>query len=382
VLVGGTNGKGSVAAMLESAWRRAGYRTGLYLSPHLISVRERIQTQGRMVPPARFASAVEAVREAARPAGISPSYFETLTAAAFRCFARSGVEIAVVEVGMGGTWDATNVLEPAASALTGVEMDHMKWLGNTRTRIARDKAGIARAGRPFIVGRCGADARRAAFRRAAELGAELFYAPDCCRIEEAPDGWRACIGGTRWTKIPLPLAGEHQRENLRTALTLLWTLRRRFPVDASILRKGLAKVRHRGRLEKVGSRPLVFVDGAHNPSGIAALARFALSRKERPRVFVLAVSRDKDIRGMLQNFRGAADAVVATQTPWPRLLRAPRLASEARRAGFPLVRVEANPLRALEAARRLAGPGGLVCAAGSLYLAGEILKSRMRRPPL
>ncbi|UCF80662.1 MAG: bifunctional folylpolyglutamate synthase/dihydrofolate synthase [Acidobacteriota bacterium] len=397
VLVGGTNGKGSVVAYLDSVLREAGFRVGRYTSPHLVSPRERIALNGRLIAPGAFAGVLLDVRDAAGLArsptgrrGAEASYFEVLTAAAFLYFARRKVDVAVVEVGMGGDWDATNVLgSPLVSVMTNVELDHTRRLGKTRAVIARTKAGIARAGRPLLAGPMTPSAERSVRKVCARVGARLVSVPRVCTLREGKGGnFSARVLGKNFSGLRLGLTGAHQRENAATALAALALARKRLPWSAAALRRGFARARIRGRLERAAGRPATYLDGAHNPSGARALAAFLATRAERPRVLVVAVGREKNAEAMLRAWKRVAEGIVATEVPGHKFFRARHLARLARRVGLPALTTlagkpclyaEPSPLRALRRARLLAGREGLVCVAGSLFLVGEILKPKAFR---
>ena len=381
LLVAGTNGKGSVVAYVDSVLRASGLRVGRYTSPHLVHVRERIVVSGRSISDraldrevARVRAAAEAIaaagtlQPAATTAGrwlpAQPTYFEVLTAAAFLHFQRARVDIAVLEVGMGARLDATNVVEPLASAIVSVDRDHEAYLGTTLAAIAREKAGVLRRGRATVLGPMAAEARGAIEKAADRVGARLAEA----KIPKAP---------------PSPLPGAHQVANAAVAVTLLEEARATgVAVDLSKVAEGIARTRWPGRLQRLPGRPPLLVDGAHNPAAARALAREL--RSEGPFVLVFAAMADKDIAAMGRILFPLAREVVLTRVPGDRAA-APdaivrRVGASARRA-----RKVGRVRDALALARRLAGPRGLVVAAGSLYLAGEVLRSvasvrRGRRP--
>ncbi|HET6899301.1 MAG TPA: folylpolyglutamate synthase/dihydrofolate synthase family protein [Vicinamibacteria bacterium] len=370
LLVAGTNGKGSVVAYVDSVLRASGLRVGRYTSPHLVHVRERIVVGGRPISDRALDGAVARVRAAAEAVGRSgspppqPTYFEVLTAAAFLHFQRARVDIAVLEVGMGARLDATNVVEPLASAIVSVDRDHEAYLGTTLAAIAREKAGVLRRGRATVLGPMGAEARGAIQKKADRVGARLVEA----KTSEAP---------------PSPLAGAHQVANVGVAVTLLREARAAgVAVDLAQVARGIARTRWPGRLQRLPGRPPLLVDGAHNPA--AALALADELRRQGPFVLVFAAMADKDIAEMGRILFPLAREVVLTRVPGERAA-APdaivrRVGATARGA-----RKVQRVRDALALARRLAGPRGLVVAAGSLYLAGEVLRSvaparRGRRP--
>jgi dihydrofolate synthase / folylpolyglutamate synthase len=356
--VGGTNGKGSSAAFTESILRAAGLRTGLYSSPHLARLSERFRVAGVELEPAVLLEADRAVAGAAAAAGVDLTFFERLTAMAVWAFADSAVEVALLEVGMGGRLDATTAVGADVAAVTGVALDHQEHLGSTLAEIAREKAGIFRAGQAAVVGASG----------------EPEAVPLLC-YEAQRAGVRALtvLQGEAIASVPQPLglAGPHQRANAACALAIASHLEahlgRRF--DEATRRRGLAECRLPGRLEQVASSPTVLIDGAHNLHAARALA---VSVGEARPVLVLALSRDKDAAGIAATLAGIAAEVVVTATAHDRAMPVDELA-HAVRAAAPAVPLRRAPdtATALALARERAGEGGAVLVAGSLFLAGE-----------
>jgi dihydrofolate synthase/folylpolyglutamate synthase len=371
LLVAGTNGKGSVVAYCDSVLRASGLRTGRYTSPHLVRVNERIAVGGLEITDGDLARAVGEVRHAAahlvrrRVLEAHPTYFEVLTAAAFAHFREKRVDVALLEVGLGGRLDATNVSDPVASAIVSVDFDHEVYLGRTLAAIAREKAGVMRAGRATVIGPLPGAAHRAVLARARAIGA---------RIVEAK--------GRRLARALRPLPGAHQRENLRVAIGLLEEARRAgVPVDLRALSRGVASTRWPGRLETVPGDPPLLLDGAHNPAGARALAAHLADLP--PHVLLFGAMGDKDVRGLARELFPGAVEIVLTR---PRLARAATPETLARRAGRLAGRARREPsvARGLALARRLArahGPSTRVVVAGSLYLVGavEAILERERR---
>ncbi len=381
ILVGGTNGKGSVAAALASILSAAGYRTGLYSSPHLLSYRERVRVDGRAIRPAAVAAVMDGLAPVLATHG--SSFFEAMTALAFLHFAREQVDIAVLEVGIGGALDATNVVDPLVSVVVSVGLDHMEVLGPTIAHIARDKAGIARPGRPFVIGATG-KGRGELLAAAEAVGAEplLLGSDGRFRIEELrADGSRFAFRSEALSMahLELGLAGAHQVRNAACALLALGALRD-FPVatTAAGVRTGLARLRWPGRMERV--TPWLIVDGAHNAAGARVLAAYLRRFHGGGKVVaVTGMVAGKRPRAFARALSGAVDRVVVTAPPSARAIPAPALAAEWRGAG---VRVLVAPGigPALTRAREAAGTRGLVVACGSLYLVGEVLRLLGRRP--
>ena len=318
--IGGTNGKGSVSAMVESVLRSAGYRTGLFTSPHLIDFNERIRVEGRPAPETILrdaASAFAAVVESENPA-----FFELAAAVAFRVFAEQQIDIAVVEVGLGGRLDATNVIDPLAVAVTNIGLDHSALLGNTHEAVAREKAGIAKPGIDFLTTETDAAVRATLCARAEALGARpaSFGPAEIVWVEGGPSrGPRARVGETRWGPLEFvpALRGRHQALNTLLAIRLLERLPERFALTAETVVRGLEATRWPGRLDlrvREG-RPWLF-DIAHNPEGAVSLADslggFGLPR---PCTLLFAVLADKEWRSMLPALAPHVERIVLCQPP-------------------------------------------------------------------
>jgi dihydrofolate synthase/folylpolyglutamate synthase len=376
LLIAGTNGKGSVAAYVEAVVRAGGLRAGLYTSPHLVRVHERIAVDGRPISGAALGRAVRLVREAAErlvTEGVlaaHPTYFEVLTAAAFAHFESRGVDVAVLEVGLGGRLDATNVAEPLASAIVTVDLDHQEYLGTSLAEIAAEKAGVLRQGRATVLGPLPDEARAAIERRAAEVDARLVVASEGVRVEVHGGRLDVVTPEGVYRGLCLPLPGAHQRDNLLVAIRLLEEAKAAgLAVDLGRLAAGIAATRWPGRLERVPGTPPLLLDGAHNPAGARALA--AELHGQGPFVLLFGAMADKDLESMTGTLFPLADGLVLTA---PRMDRAASPAEVAASAGGHAreARLEPKVAKALRAARRMAGPSGLVVVAGSLYLVGEV----------
>jgi dihydrofolate synthase/folylpolyglutamate synthase len=355
VQIAGTNGKGSTAAMTEAILRAAGVRTGLYTSPHLSRFTERIHVAGVEADGDRLASLD--VRVAAT--GVPLTYFEIATALAFLTFAEEGVELAVLETGLGGRLDAVTTCEPVATAVTSIDMDHADWLGGTLREIAREKAGIIKPGVPHLLGALPAEADDEMARAADAAGAPLLRVG---RELALPD-------------VPVALAGAHQTRNAALAVGLAaraWLhLRGPAELPPEAVSAGLASVRWPGRLERVTSD--VLLDCAHNVEGARALAAALVGAgaSGRPVVLVTSIVRDKDAAGILAALAPAVSVVVPTESSNPRALPSADLAALARALGLE-TEVSPDPRAALELARRRVGQGGLVVVAGSIFLVGQL----------
>jgi dihydrofolate synthase/folylpolyglutamate synthase len=358
----GTNGKSSTTRMIAAILARHGLRTGSYTSPHLASFTERIQVEERDLGPAEFAAAVGRAAHAAELVNRSlvaddrVTQFEALTAAAYSELARRGVQVAAIEAGLGGRYDATNVIPSKVQVLTSVGLEHTRWLGPTITHIAGEKLDVVQEGGTLVLGH-GLHPEAVAVARevAAARAAEIITAPDD-------------------PGVPVAALGSFQRRNFALARTAaaayLGSLDERAVVDAA------AHTRVPGRLQIVGHDPLTLLDGAHNPEGVAALVEslaepFAAGRS--PLVAVVSILDDKDAAGMLRALLPACDALVFTTSHNPRALPAPTLQSLARQLEGPSAEIVPDPRAALEHARRLAGPSGVVLATGSIYLVADLL---------
>jgi dihydrofolate synthase / folylpolyglutamate synthase len=316
--VGGTNGKGSVAAHIAAVLRHAGHRTGLYTSPHLCTFRERIRVDGAAIGETELLHAAERLWPSIRKA--QASFFEATTAIAFLALADAAVEVAVVEVGLGGRLDATNVVDPDAVVLTNVSLDHVQLLGPTIESVAREKAGIIKAGVPVVTAETEGIAAAVFARTAAAVRAPLrAVRPDQIgAVEVAVDGTTVNVGGTDWGELLLhtPLAGRHQAANLALAVHALDVAAAVRPVARHVV-EGLARVRWPGRLqlERVGGVTWIF-DVAHNVAGVEALAA-ALGELplSRPLVALVGVLGDKDWANMLRPLQQVVDHVILTEPP-------------------------------------------------------------------
>ncbi|MGE5573742.1 MAG: Mur ligase family protein [Bacteroidota bacterium] len=385
VHVAGTNGKGSVAAMTASVLRAAGFRVGLYTSPHLSSYTERITVNGRPIPRARLADLISRLRphfeEVERdPALGPPTEFEMGTVASFLHFAEEGVDYAVVEVGLGGRFDATNVISPLVSVITHVDMDHREKLGDTMEEIAFEKAGIIKPGVPAVIGVQRPPAlavlRRVAAERAARtyvVGEDIWYERTGHSSEEQT--FRACVGGEDLGEFGIPLLGPHQVENAACAVGAIEALRSLgVDVGRDALRRGLGLTRWPGRLEVLQRRPLVIVDGAHNLDGMKRLAESVPEVvRDRPVTAVVGISRDKPVAEMIRHLAGFASCVIATRASSSRLGGADpsSIANLAANEGRETLVVD-GAVEAAHAGLARAGEDGALIVCGSLYLVGEV----------
>jgi dihydrofolate synthase/folylpolyglutamate synthase len=418
VLIAGTNGKGSTAATLASILRSAGYRTGLYTSPHLVRINERIQIDGNAISDADFAAGYECVHAVATELVASgrlpwhPSFFETMTALAFRHFAQQRVDIVVAEVGMGGRLDATNILEPLVCVITDIDLDHQKFLGNTIREIAGEKAGIMRRGRPLVTLPQHPEANETLGRAMEETGAVAvnaarYVAP---RREHAPTaappgtgdgsppgsrrGFAMDIMGEE-VEIDTPLIGRHQLRNLALAICAAEELvKQGWAISPRQIAEGIRLTRWPGRFQIVppeadGSRPEMVIDVAHNPAGAWAL-RAGLSEHfaaggpvERKLIMIYGSMRDKAIREVGRILFPLAEKVVLTRAGGnPRAATTAELAEAVGDCGTPLLEAP-NVVEALRRALAEAqpfGPRALLVITGSIYIVGEAMQALGVRP--
>ncbi|MFA0739558.1 MAG: hypothetical protein LKKZDAJK_002680 [Candidatus Fervidibacter sp.] len=386
VLIGGTNGKGSVTAFLSAILQAAGYRVGVYTSPHLVDYRERFRINEGRISHDRFEALLVWAKELAErveretPYG-APTEFEVLTAVAFRHFAEEQVDIAVVEVGLGGRWDATNILEPDISIVTVIGLDHTDRLGPDHFTIAKDKLGIARPYRPLVTAEHKLGVLHLFEATALQLSARLVRvgAEVTWRLHHADaTGTNATFitwGGNY--RVHLSLLGTHQLPNFGCALAAAELLRERgWAIDEDAIVKGARQAQVAGRLQLLWLPDFpcpVLLDGAHNPSAATVLARAlrTLFRYRRLHL-VFGVLADKDAAGIAAKLLPLADTVWVTQPPSERALPAQRLAELCAPFGKPM-QVCPSVKEALMAAAQAAQGDDLICVTGSLYLVGEVL---------
>lgn len=375
VHVAGTNGKGSICAMIASALREAGLRAGLYTSPHLVTFRERIQINRAIMSREEVIDGIDRLRPATK-AIPELTFFEVWTALAFDHFAREKVDASVIEVGMGGRLDSTNVITPAVSVIASISMDHRGKLGNTIAEIAMEKAGIIKPGIPAVAApQRYPEAERTLAEYARKNGSELVRVGHDVNWRLNPGGSLRYLG-RRWRldSVAIPLAGAFQYENAATALAALECLADQgYPVTPEAAQRGIERVRWPGRLETVSRKPDAIVDGACNTGAMIYVRDFLLSRAPREcTVAVVAMCRDKDMAEVLSILREAVSRMVFTQVRNPRAMPAGELSVLAPDGVG--TSVEPDPAEAVRKASELAGPDGTVIITGSLYLVGEVIK--------
>ncbi len=381
VHVAGTNGKGSVAAFLHAMFRAAGYRVGCFTSPHLIDVSERFQINGRPIDARELDAAIARFRSIAESLPRTPTFFEMNTAIAFQYFADAGVDVALIEVGMGGRFDSTNVILPKAAAITSIDLEHTEYLGDTLEKIAFEKAGIIKPGVPVVVGERKPGPLDVIRRRAADLGSPACVLGRDFQYTLSGETWRPRFTyrspGLSLDTVPLALAGPYQGDNAAVAVCLAEQLRPRFPaLDARAVARGLAEARWPCRLERVIEDPPVIVDATHTLAG----ARFLTRVFDQCHV-VFAVSCDKDARRMLDAIAPIARSLTLTVFEGKRAMPLDQLAAA---AASP--RETAPTLReAIARALPRATPECPLLITGSVFAAGEarrILIEHYGAPPL
>ncbi len=390
IQVTGTNGKTSVSHMISKILQEAGFNTGLFTSPHLETVRERVAVNGQIISVDSFTSVMDKIvpfiERAEKELGEELTYFEVVTVLCFEFFRASGIDVGVLEVGMGGRWDATNVVDSKVCVITNVGLDHVKELGPTRTQIAREKAGIISPGSVVVTAEVAREileifsqeclkknARLCVFGRDFKLDYVLPY-----RVRgEAPAQLISIIipNEERYSDIKIPLLGKHQTVNAACAVfackRFVESSNEQRRLETETVRSALGSVRIPGRLEVVGERPLLVLDGAHNPDGVSKLVSSLASEFEYKRlIFMVSILDDKDAWKILEILGSAADLIVCAQNRSARAIPAAKLARicEALRIKHEL---KEDFAEAMNYACEIAQPEGLVCVTGSLYTVSE-----------
>ncbi|MGD8628918.1 MAG: folylpolyglutamate synthase/dihydrofolate synthase family protein [bacterium] len=380
--VAGTNGKGSVACFLNSILHHDGQVSGLFTSPHLVDYRERIRTGGRAITRRDLTRLVGRLAPAIR--GTSVSYFEATTVLAFEHFVRKKVETAVVEVGMGGRLDSTNVLRPEVSCITSIGLDHTRYLGRTLSMIAAEKAGIIKPEVPVVCGALPARASETIRRIARSRQSRVYEVGKDARAEVLETGMSgsvikyAGLGGNRTYAIASP--GLHQAANAATALLAVEVLKKGgLAVGETAVRDGLMKAFWPGRLQVLSRRPLIILDAAHNAAGARVLEKALRAMRVKADVTVFGALRDKDYRRMLSTLSEVSAGFVLTRPASNRALPVARLKEAARDLGLKAGST-ASVARALEIARDRCGGDGTMLICGSLYMIGEAMENLGYRP--
>jgi dihydrofolate synthase/folylpolyglutamate synthase len=391
IQIAGTNGKGSVCAYLESICLEAGLKAGTYTSPHLVSVTERVRIAGAEITEEDFARHATAVREAgesiaARSGGerTVPTFFEQVTAIAALAFAESKVDIAILETGLGGRFDATTALDAEFAVITRVDLDHQEWLGSTVEKIAAEKAAIIRPWSRTVVGLQRPEAMKVILERCEEVGVPAVRADVLemsSTVSKNPfegDSFQLRTKVRDYQIASLGLVGVHQVENAVTAVLAAECLAEAglAGINETSIGAGLRGARHAGRLELVGG---VLLDGAHNESGVMALREFLSRSQGVPLTIIFGAMREKDISKIGSILFPCAERVVAVTADSPRALPAAEIAGIARASvGEDKVSAYETFAEALDAARAMTPDGGLICVTGSLYLVGEARRALAR----
>jgi len=384
VHVAGTNGKGSTSSFVASMLQAAGYRVGLYTSPHLVSFTERIRINGVLISESKVVELAGRVRDVARKAeglggmaAFSPTFFEVTTAMAFTYFAEEGVDIAVIEVGMGGRLDSTNVITPLVSVITNIELEHTEFLGTTLREIAGEKAGVIKQRVPVVTGAMQrevirvieqeAEARRAGVYR---LSKDFMTVPVVSQRGQTFD-YRGIK--TSYGKVRINMLGGYQVDNAGLALATIECLNDAgIIVDEAAVRRGLEQARWEGRLELMARKPDIYLDGAHNPASAQKLAATVRKMKSayRRTILIIGILQDKDCRGIIAALVPLADQVVVTKPTYSRAMEVPALASEIRKLHGSVETAETVG-EAIAIARDKVSPDDLVLITGSLYMVGD-----------
>lgn len=384
--IAGTKGKGSTAAFIASILTASRIRTGLFTSPHISAFEERLAVDGVVPRPAELAELVNSIAEVVSeldkiPGRMSPTYFEIATALAWQYFHRKNCQIAVLEVGMGGRLDATNICRPLVTAITTISRDHTRHLGSRLEQIAGEKAGIVKPGVPTVCGVTAPEARdviatvcrreQSPLRQVGRDFEYRYHPPQNQSVARVTvRTWRQT-----WKELPLPLIGEHQAANAAVAVSAIDALiEQGWNIPPSAVREGLERVRWPGRIEVLARRPTVIVDAAHNWAAVAALLRtLDESFPARRRVLVFAATRDKDVAGMLRQLLPEFDSVVLTcfQNN-ARSIPVEELQRLAHRLCDRPVHAVAETTAAWRLAQRFAGPEDLICVTGSFFIAAEL----------
>jgi dihydrofolate synthase/folylpolyglutamate synthase len=386
VHVAGTNGKGSTTAMIASMLQGCGYAVGLYTSPHLVDLRERIQVNGVPIDRNDFTDLMKEVAKAAAKLDSEPTFFEIITALGFKHFAEQAIDLAVVEVGLGGRLDSTNVIRPEVSIITSIDFDHVKLLGNTLPEIAREKAGIFKKDVPALIFESDSSVEKAIREVADQVGAplrivnkDIEFSSRFCSTDDLGPHTRVCLYSktSRLEHLPVPLPGEHQAINCGLALAAIDILKGfGFDVPEDKLTAGLAATKVPGRMDVVSHRPRILCDGAHNPAAMGALMRCVGAHVPYDSmVCIFGCCSDKDVAEMIDKVNLGADKVIFTRaSATPRATDPEDLQKLFQERSGKMSQVARTVPEAVEMAVRGVSREDLVCITGSFYVVGEALK--------
>jgi dihydrofolate synthase/folylpolyglutamate synthase len=384
--IAGTNGKGSTIAMMSAMLQECGYAVGEFTSPHLVDVRERIAINGTLMARPTFTEMVKRISEACGKIGEDPNYFEVITAIGFLTFAEEAVDIALIECGLGGRLDSTNVLMPVLSVITRIQKDHTKLLGDTLASIAAEKAGILKPGVPAITLKQDDEVARVLEETAARVGTtiktvekEVEFSSRFCSADELGPHTRVCLytPTSRLEHIPVPLPGEHQAPNCGVALAAVDHLKSiGFDCPEEIVTKGLVRTSIKGRMDLVWDQPRIILDGAHNPEALGALMRCVGSHVPYDSmVCIFGCAQDKDVDGLLTALNLGADKVIFTKAVnSPRACETEDLRRRFTELSGKMCQTAPNIKAAIKLAVRAVSREDLVCVTGSFHLVGETMK--------
>jgi dihydrofolate synthase/folylpolyglutamate synthase len=385
VQIAGTNGKGSTAAMLDSICHAAGIKSGLYISPHLTSITERISISGAQIAPEDFAVCTTVVHEVSqqlvrdKQIEALPTFFEQLTAIALLAFRNSKIELAILETGLGGRLDSTTVANARLVAITPIGLDHEEFLGNTLASIASEKAAIIRPGVSAVIAKQEPEAWKELLQRCEETGVTPILEDGTHTLTDNTSDGRFCVTfetAARYENVWLGLRGRHQVLNAAVAIRLAESMRvEGFTVSDSAIVNGLGTAKHPGRLELIQHKPAILLDGAHNPAGAQSLREYLDEFAPRPLTLVFGAMRDKQLDQMGEILFPVADVLVLTAVENPRGASLEMLRSAAQRFARGTVIESHSSAEALNIAIEKTSPNGLICIAGSLYLIGQMRPS-------
>jgi len=384
VQIAGTNGKGSTAAMLDSICRAAGIKCGLYTSPHLVSITERITISGTQITPEDFAACATIVRNVSqqllddKQIEALPTFFEQLTAIALLAFRNAGIELAILETGLGGRLDSTTAANAGIVCITPIALDHEEYLGSTLTSIAREKAAIIRRGVQAVIGKQPSEAFDVLIQRCEETRVVPIFEDGAHLVKDHTADGRFCVTFEsprhRYQNVWLGLRGAHQIDNAALAIRLAELLQ----IPASAIVNGISTATHPGRLELIPHQPAFLLDGAHNPAGCESLRHYLDEFAARPLTLVFGAMRDKQLDRLGEILFPTADVLVLTPVNNPRTATVDTLRPIADRFAQGCVFASESSTDALQIACAETQPEGLICIAGSLYLLGELRPSILR----
>ena len=383
VQIAGTNGKGSTAAMLDSICRTAGIKCGLYTSPHLVSITERIKVSGADITPEEFAACAAKVRDVSlqllndKQIEALPTFFEQLTVLALLAFRNAGIELAILETGLGGRLDSTTAANANLVGITQIAMDHEEYLGSTLRDIAAEKAAIIRPGVKAVIASQEPEALEVLLQRCDEVGVTPILLDDPPEIQTITSDGRFSISFRSepddYRHVLLGLRGQHQIENAVVALRLAELLRDEgFHIEHAAIVTGLETVTHPGRLELIAHKPAFLIDGAHNPAGAESLSDYLDQFAPRPWTLVFGAMRDKQLDRIGKLLFPSAGMLILTTIQNPRSATIEMLQPIARQFSRGTIISIESSVEALREALKRTPPGGMICIAGSLYLAGEL----------